>query len=250
MGKTVAALQMAYCAARKKTRVGDLPPTENTPNQGHGAAVFSLEGSKESLLRRLISSVGRIDHEKLRQGYLNHDERGRANAALHELITIPLKIYDAPLRTITAMSSALRKLLAQIPHLGVVVVDHLQLMIGSQTRQDQRQQLSEISHGFKALAKEVGITVLLLSQLNRQCEIENRQPQLSDLKETGSIEEDADVVMFVHRPERYARNASRDDLRGIAEFIIAKQREGPTGVRQMVFVGGQQRFESRAEDCE
>jgi len=146
------------------------------------------------------------------------------------------------------MASALRKLIAQMPHLRVVVVDHLQLMIAS--GQDQRQQLSEISHGFKSLAKELGITVLLLSQLNRQCEIENRQPQLSDLKETGSIEEDADVVVFIHRPERYARNAGREELHGHTEFIIAKQRDGPTGVRKMVFLGAQQRFEARAEDLE
>ena len=120
------------------------------------------------------------------------------------------------------------------------MIDHLQLMKGTGRFESRHHELSEISHSLKHLATQLDLTVVLLSQLNRECERENRQPRLADLKETGSLEEDADVVLFVHRPEQYKRNDG--SLRGKAEFIIGKQRNGPTGKRTMLFQREYQRF--------
>lgn len=233
MGKSLVGMQMAHQAA----------------HDGHGAAVFSLEMSKESLTERLLCGITRVDNQKLRAGYLNATEKARLMEAAADLESLPLWIDDTRARTIPAMIQALRRLCAKHP-VEVVVVDHLQLMTsGSRKQQDRRnQELSEILHDFKHEAGRMNATFVVLSQLNRQCEIENRQPQLSDLKETGTAEEDADEVMFVHRPERYAKNHGREDLRGNAEFIVAKQRCGPVGLRQMVFMAGWQRFDCRAGD--
>lgn len=233
MGKSLVCMQMAHRSAK----------------EGHGAAVFSLEMSKESLTERLLCGVARVDHQKLRSGYLNATEKARLMEAAADLEELPLWIDDTRARTIPAMVQALRRLCAQHP-VEVVIVDHLQLMTaGSRKGQDRRnQELSEILHDFKHEAGRMNATFLVLSQLNRQCEIENRQPQLSDLKDTGTAEEDADVVMFVHRPERYAKNHGREDLRGRAEFIIAKQRNGPVGLKNMVFLANWQRFDCCVED--
>jgi replicative DNA helicase len=152
---------------------------------------------------------------------------------------LPLMIYDTPARTMPAMTSALRRLIAQQP-VRLVVIDHLQLMKGVGRFDSRHHELSEISHALKHLAAQLDITVVLISQLNRECEKDARQPRLADLKETGSLEEDADVVLFVHRPEQYKRNDP--SLKGKAEFIIGKQRNGPTGKRAMLFQHGYQRF--------
>ena len=235
MGKSLVGMQMAHHAAK----------------DDHGAAVFSLEMSKESLTERLLCGITRTDNQKLRAGYLNATEKSRLMEAASDLEELPLWIDDTRARTIPAMVQALRRLCAKHP-VEVVVVDHLQLMTsGGRKQQDRRnQELSEILHDFKHEAGRMNATFVVLSQLNRQCEIENRQPQLSDLKETGTAEEDADEVVFVHRPERYAKNHSREDLRGYAEFIVAKQRCGPVGLRPMVFLANWQRFDCRAEDLQ
>lgn len=230
MGKTVASMQMCHHAAM----------------HGHGAAVFSLEMSKESLVQRMVCCVSRVDSHKLRAGYLSADERRKAAVAVHEIASIPLWIDDTRARTIPAISAALRKLSAK-QSIEIVAIDHLQLLCGKRN-QNRNQELTDIVHDLKHEAGKLNLTILLLSQLNRECEKENRRPQLSDLKETGTVEEDADVVMFVHRPERYIKNRSREDLRGVAEFIVAKQRSGPIGKKDLIFLDSIQRFESRAED--
>ena len=225
MGKSVVGMQLAHYAAA----------------EGHGAAVFSLEMTKESLVRRLISAVGKVDAQRLRTGELTKDEIRKAAAAASAINELPLWIDDTRARTIPAVTSALRKLTAKHP-VRLVVIDHLQLMKGATGRFESRhQELSEISHSLKHLAGQLNLTVVLLSQLNRECEKAARRPQLSDLKETGSLEEDADVVLFVHRPEQYNRQDAT--LRGKAEFIIGKQRNGPTGKRDMVFRHEYQRFD-------
>jgi len=233
MGKSIVAGQLAHKAAKEE----------------YGTAIFSLEMSKESIVRRLVSAIARIDAQRLRVGCLNAEERQRAVRAANEIKGLPLWIDDSRARTMTAITAALRKLMAR-QKVRLLVIDHLQLMKGASGRNDERRSeaLGEISHHLKTLAGELDLTVILVSQPNRQCEIENRRPQLSDLKETGSLEEDADVVLFVHRPERYAKNHAREDLKGEAEFIIAKQRNGPTGLKNMVFLAGFQKFECRAQD--
>lgn len=231
MGKSIVGMQLAHSAAKT----------------GSGAAVFSLEMSKESLTERLLCGLAHVDNHKLRAGYLNTTERNRLTEMAADLEALPLWVDDTRARTIPAMIAALRKLRAK-HEVKVVVVDHLQLMTGR--RRDQRnQELGDILHDFKNEASKLDVTFVVLSQLNRQCEIENRQPQLSDLKETGAAEEDADVVLFIHRPERYAKNHDREDLRGHAEFIIAKQRCGPVGLKNMVFLANQQVFMCRAEEA-
>ena len=228
-GKTIVAMQMAHHAAMKD----------------YGAAVISLEMSSDSLMRRLICSVARVDSQKFRAGYLNADERLRLLRAHQAVDKLPLYVDDSHLSTIPDMTAAVRKLAARHP-IRLLFIDHLQLMRSVTKYQNKHLELSEISHALKHLATKLQITVVLLSQLNRECERERRPPRLSDLRESGTLEEDADVVMFVHRQEMYERD--KEELRGVAEFIIGKQRNGPTGKRSMVFLKEFQRFDSRASD--
>jgi len=231
MGKSIVGMQLAHCAAMA----------------GNGVAVLSLEMSKESLVRRMISAVGSIDYQKLRTGKLDREERGRALAAATSVESLPLWIDDSHCRTIPAVTAALRRRIAESPT-RVVVLDHLQLMKGMGRFEGRHQELSEISHSLKHLARQLDVTVILVSQLNRECEKEKRRPQLADLKETGSLEEDADVVLFIHRPEQFDRQDK--SLRGKAEFIVGKQRNGPTGKLKMHFQHEFQRFTEVASELE
>jgi replicative DNA helicase len=231
MGKSIVGMAFAHHAA----------------TGGEGVAVFSLEMTKESLIRRLISAVGSVDAQRLQAGRLDREERRRVADAASRIEGLPLWIDDTRARTIPAITAALRKLTAKRP-VRLVVIDHLQLMKGIGRLESRHQELSEISHSLKHLAGQFDITVVLLSQLNRECEKAARRPQLSDLRETGSLEEDADVVLFVHRPEQYNRHDPA--LHGQAEFIIGKQRNGPTGKLSMVFLPHFQRFEDRADRVE
>jgi replicative DNA helicase len=231
MGKSIVGMQLAHCAAKS----------------GHGAAFFSLEMTKEALVRRLIAAVGHVDAQRLRSGALNPDERMRALRAATEIENIPLWIDDTRARTIPAVTAALRKLIAR-HEIRLVLIDHLQLMRCTGRAESRHQELSEISHSLKHLAAEFDVTVVLLSQLNRDCAREKRRPQLADLKETGSLEEDADVVLFIHRQEQY--ELQNKTLRGQAEFIIGKQRNGPTGQRKMIFQHEYQRFVEALEQQE
>jgi replicative DNA helicase len=223
MGKSIVGMALAHHAATR----------------GEGAACFSLEMSKESLVSRLISAVGSVDAQRFRTGCLDKDERRKVSDAFAQIEALPLWIDGSRARTIPAVTSALRKLIAKQP-VRLAIIDHLQLMKGTGRIESRHQELSEISHSLKHLAGQLGLTVVLLSQLNRECEKAARRPQLSDLKETGSLEEDADVVIFVHRPEQYNRQDA--SLRGQAEFIIGKQRNGPIGKRKMLFQHEYQRF--------
>lgn len=231
MGKSVIALQQAYTSA----------------SAGIGVAYISLEMSKESLVRRLVSSISRVDAHRARSGYLHADERRRMLEAAAALETVPLFLDESHAHTPVAIQAALRKLRTKTP-IGIVIIDHLQLMKVTGRAESRHSELSEICHGFKRLASQMRWVVMLLSQLNRSCEQERRLPTLSDLKESGSIEEDADTVVFIHRPEMYRRDDA--SLRGKAELIVAKQRNGPTGKLAMTFLSGCQRFEeAAAEEC-
>ncbi len=226
MGKSIIGMQM----------------THNATKAGYGVAFFSLEMTKDSLVRRLVAAVGHVDAQRLRSGTLNAEGRRRAIHAAAEIQNLPLWIDDTKASTMPAILAALRKLTAR-QTVRLVFIDHLQLMRCIGRTESRHHELSEISHSMKHLAGEFDVTVVLLSQLNRECEREKRRPQLADLRESGSLEEDADVVLFVHRPERY--NREDKGLRGLAEFIIAKQRNGPTGKLNMVFLHEFQKFEER-----
>ena len=232
MGKTALALNVAqHVALRLKETV----------------AIFSLEMSKESLLTRLVCATARVDSQKFRAGYLNQDERRKLSRALHELVEAPLYVDDTAGAHLMDMHAKLRRLQSE-RKLGLVVVDYLQLMSGQGRFENRNQEVSALSRGMKLLAKELSVPMLVLSQLSRA--VENRQgdhrPQLSDLRESGSIEQDADVVGFVFRPEVYNRND--ESLRNMAELIIAKQRNGPIGTVNLIFLHEMTKFENRAED--
>ena len=211
-------------------------------------AVFSLEMSKESLLTRMLCAAARVDSQKFRAGYLSQDERRKLNHALHELVESPLYIDDTPGVHLMDMHAKLRRLEAERGKIGLVIVDYLQLMSGRGRFENRNQEVSALSRGMKMLAKELGVPMMVLSQLSRA--VENRQgdhrPQLSDLRESGSIEQDADLVAFIFREEVYHRD--REDLRGLAELILAKQRNGPIGTVNLVYLHAQTKFENRAED--
>ena len=184
----------------------------------------------------------------MRKGQLDDEDWDNFTAALHRLEEKPIFIDDTPALTITELSSRTRRLVNQAGPLGLVVVDYLQLM-GSQSRnaQDNRaQQLSEISRGLKALAKELRVPVIALSQLNRSVDSRtDRRPVMSDLRESGAIEQDADVIMFIYRDVVYNKDTPDKNL---AEIIIAKQRNGPIGTLRMTFLGGNTRFEPSADE--
>ncbi len=233
MGKTALALNIAQHAALKLKQT---------------VAVFSLEMSKESLLTRMLCAAARVDSQRFRAGYLNQEERRKLNQALHELVEAPLYIDDTPGAHLMDMHAKLRRLQAERGKIGLVIVDYLQLMTARGRYENRNQEVSALSRGMKLLAKELSVPLVVLSQLSRA--VENRQgdhrPQLSDLRESGSIEQDADVVGFIFREEVYRRD--REDLRGLAELIIAKQRNGPVGTVNLVFLHAQTKFENRAED--
>lgn len=211
-------------------------------------AVFSMEMGADQLAQRMISSVGRIDAQKLRKGRLSDEDWDNFTAALHRLEEKPIFIDDTPGLTITELSSRARRLVNQAGPLGLIVVDYLQLMSGqSRNGQDNRaQELSEISRGLKSLAKELGVPVIALSQLNRSVDSrQDRRPVMSDLRESGAIEQDADVIMFIYRDVVYNKDTPDKNL---AEIIVAKQRNGPIGMLRMTFLGGNTRFEPSSDE--
>ena len=211
-------------------------------------AVFSLEMSKESLLTRMLCAAARVDSQRFRAGYLTQEERRKLNHALHELVESPLYIDDTPGLHLMDMHAKLRRLQAERGKIGLVVVDYLQLMSGRGRFENRNQEVSALSRGMKLLAKELNVPMMVLSQLSRAVETRqgDHRPQLSDLRESGSIEQDADLVGFIFREEVY--NRDREDLKGLAELIVAKQRNGPVGTVNLVFLHAQTKFENRAED--
>ncbi len=233
LGKTALALNMAQHVALKLKQT---------------VAVFSLEMSKESLLTRMLCAAARVDSQRFRAGYLNAEERRKLNHALNELAEAPLYIDDTAGLHLMDMHAKLRRLQAERNKLGLVVVDYLQLMSGRGRYENRNQEVSALSRGMKLLAKELNVPMLVLSQLSRAPETRqgDHRPQLSDLRESGSIEQDADLVGFIFREEVYQKD--REDLKGLAELIIAKQRNGPIGTVNLVFLHAQTKFENRAED--
>jgi len=233
MGKTALALNVAqHVALRNKQTV----------------AIFSLEMSKESLLTRMLCTAARVDSQKFRGGYLSQEDRRKLNRALHELVQAPLYIDDTPGGHLMDMHAKLRRLQSEGKHLGLVIVDYLQLMTAGGRFENRNQEVSALSRGMKMLAKELNVPLMVVSQLSRAVETRqgDHRPQLSDLRESGSIEQDADVVAFIFREEIYHRD--REDLKGLAELIVAKQRNGPVGTVNLVFLHAQTKFENRAED--
>jgi replicative DNA helicase len=231
MGKTALALNIAEnVALREKKPV----------------AVFSLEMSKESLLLRLISSEGRIDAHKFRTGHFNKDDWRKITESLGRLAEAPIWIDDAAASTVLEMSAKARRLKKE-KGLSLVIVDYLQLISAHGRFGNRNEEVSYISRSLKAMAKELRVPVLVLSQLTRAPEREDRRPQLSDLRESGAIEQDADVVVFINRPNFYKPDLPDEDRRK-AEIIIAKQRNGPTGNLNYVFLEKHTRFEEAAPD--
>ncbi len=211
-------------------------------------AVFSLEMSREQLLTRLVCAEARVDQQKFRLGYLNQDERRQLQMATAKLAEAPLYIDDSAGTNLLDIHAKLRRLKAE-QGLAMVVVDYLQLMSGRGRQENRTQEVSGLSRGLKLLSKELNVPFLVLSQLSRATETRpqgDHIPQLSDLRESGSIEQDADMVWFIFRPEYY--KPDREDLRGLAEIIIAKQRNGPTGKVKLAFLRQYTRFENLADD--
>jgi replicative DNA helicase len=232
MGKTALALNIGqHIATRHRLPV----------------AVFSLEMSKESLLTRMVCAGARVDQQKFRAGYLNGEERRRLQIAASELVEAPLYIDDSAGANLMDIHSKIRRLKAE-HGLGLVIIDYLQLMSGRGRFENRNAEVSSLSRGLKLLSKELRCPFLVLSQLSRATETRqgDHKPQLSDLRESGSIEQDADMVFFVFREEYY--KPDRDDLKGMADLIIAKQRNGPVGKVPLVFLREFTKFENRTAD--
>lgn len=227
MGKTTFAMNIAETVAIK----GDKP-----------VAVFSMEMPGDSLAMRMMSSLGRIDQHKVRTGQLADDEWPRMTSAINLLAETALFIDDTPALTPTEIRARARRLMRDHGQLGLIVVDYLQLMQSPSSGDNRVQQISNISRSLKTLAKELNVPVMALSQLNRNLEQRpNKRPVMSDLRESGSIEQDADVIVFIYRDEVY--NEDSPD-KGIAEIIIGKQRNGPIGTTRLTFLGQFTRFEN------
>ncbi len=236
MGKTAWAINIAQnCAVRDQKVV----------------AVFSLEMSKESLLRRMLASEALVNSRKIQTGFLPREDKQKLVNALDRLMGSRMFIDDTPGITLTEMRAKVRRLRQQAGQLDLILIDYLQLMSmaagpGGRRPENRNQEVSAISRGLKALAKEMQIPVVALSQLSRGSEQRqgDKKPLLSDLRESGSIEQDADVVCFIHREEYYDRE--NEDIKGQAEIIIAKQRNGPTGSIKLAYLADFTRFENLA----
>ena len=239
MGKTAFVLNIAQHAA-----IVDQVPV----------AFFSLEMSKESLVQRMLTAEARIDAQRLRKGMLRDDDFPRLARAAGILSSAPVWIDDTPGITLLEMRSKARRLKAE-SGVKMVIVDYLQLMQGPSNSESRQQEVSMISRGLKALAKELSVPVIALSQLSRAPEQrtgEHKRPQLSDLRESGAIEQDADLIMFLYRQEMYDGPVDKDgnSLEGKAEVIVGKQRNGPTGVVNLHFHKMYTRFENYSKRAE
>ncbi len=233
MGKTTLAVNMAEYAAIKSKKA---------------VVVFSMEMSASQLAFRLISSMGRVNAQHLRTGRLADEDWSRVNSAIRMLSDVKLFIDDKPGLTPIELRGRARRL-KRDHDLGLIVVDYLQLMQVQGTQENRATEIAEISRSLKALAKELKVPVIALSQLNRSLESRNdKRPVMSDLRESGGIEQDADVIMFIYRDEVY--NKDKLDNKGLAEIIIAKQRNGPTGSVNLRFAGEFTRFDNLAHERE
>ncbi len=234
MGKTALALNIAQHVATH-------------PQVRKPVAVFSLEMSSSSLLTRLLCASARVDQHKFRAGYLNAEERRKLQVALAQLTESPLFLDDTAGVNLMDIHAKLRRMKNQ-HGLSLVVIDYLQLMSSRGRSENRNQEVSAMSRGLKLMAKDLDVPFLVLSQLSRAAETRpgDHKPQLSDLRDSGSIEQDADLVAFIYREEVYKRD--REDIKGLADLIIAKQRNGPIGTVPLRFLGQYTRFENRLDD--
>jgi replicative DNA helicase len=231
MGKTSFALSILYY----------LSVLDNVPS-----AFFSLEMSKEQIAMRLLGEETRIPLKKIRSGFLNESEVEKITTAALNMMRAPLYIDDTASLSILDLKAKARRLKKE-KDIKIIVIDYLQLLRSHRRVENRQQEVAEISRGLKALAKELGIPVVALAQLSRQAEMRaDKRPQLADLRESGSIEQDADLVLFIHRPEYYKKNPSPQE-EGLAEIIIAKQRNGPTGTVNLAFIKEITKFENLAK---
>ncbi len=231
MGKTSLALSVAQHAAIEART---------------GVAVFSLEMSKEALVQRMITSEAHVDSQRLRTGRLTNEDFTLLARAVGILNNAPIWIDDTAGLTLLEIRSRARRLKAD-NDIGLIIVDYLQLMQGPSDSESRTQEVSQISRSLKGLAKELAVPVIALSQLSRAPEQRSdKRPQLSDLRESGAIEQDADVVMFIYRPEVYDGPTDKDgnSIEGRAELLVSKQRNGPTGIVNLLFHKAYTRFES------
>ncbi len=228
MGKTTLALNIAENAAIAASTA---------------VAVFSMEMSREQLSMRMISSLGRVDQSHLRTGNFGDEDWARINSAIAQMKSAPIYIDDSAALTPTEVRARARRLTREQP-LGLIVIDYLQLMQVPGTKENRATEISEISRSLKALAKELKVPVIALSQLNRSVEQRtDKKPVMSDLRESGALEQDADLIMMIYREEVYEPDTPR---KGIADIIIAKQRNGPTGEVHLTFLCKYTRFENLA----
>lgn len=233
MGKTAFTLNLAQHAAVEC---------------GVPVAVFSLEMSKEQLVQRLLCSEARIDANKLRTGFLQTNDWTALSVAMGRLGEAPLYIDDSPAISVLDIRAKCRRLKAEMKDLGLVIIDYIQLMQGRKQSDNRVQEVSEISRGLKTLSRELDVPVIALSQLSRAVEArQNKRPMLSDLRESGSIEQDADIVMFIYRDDYYNPESER---RGEAEIIIAKQRNGPVGTVELLYQASITRFLNKAANVQ
>jgi replicative DNA helicase len=235
MGKTAFALMLAQNAAI---------------DTGAVVGIFSLEMSKEALVMRMLCSQGNIDAQRFRNGFLSRAEWSQIAKSLGMLADAKIFLDDTPGISVLEMRAKARRLAVEQKRLDLIVVDYLQLMSGSSKRVESRQQeVSQISRELKGLAKELNVPVLALSQLSRAPESRSdHRPQLADLRESGALEQDADLVAFIYREEQYKtpdeKQAMPEDKKNIAEIILAKQRNGPTGTIELRFVPSSMRFDN------
>lgn len=222
MGKTAFALNLA---------------TNIAENQSKAVALFNMEMGAEQLAIRMLSSAGQIDQNKLKRGYFEHDDWKRINQAMSRLADTKLFIDDTPGMTMSEIKAKCRRLASQKDGLAIVIIDYLTLIQGSTKYQGNRQQeVSEISRSLKTMAMELEVPVIALAQLSRSVEgREDKRPMLSDLRESGSIEQDADIVAFLYRDDYYNKQAAEDSQISESEFIIAKHRNGPTKTIPLIF---------------
>lgn len=230
MGKTALALNIARNAAMES---------------GVPVGIFSLEMSKEQLAMRLLCAEARVDSHKIRSGFLSRQECGKLLQAAGLYMDVPIYIDDTPSISPLELRAKARRMMAD-QGLGMVLVDYLQLMRGRETSERREQEISDISRSLKGLAKELDIPVIALAQLNRKVEERNdKRPLLSDLRESGAIEQDADLIAFIYRDEAYTKQACKEP--GVAEIIIGKQRNGPSGETvKLAYINTYTRFENLA----
>jgi len=262
MGKTAFVLNLAVNVAMPR-RVATNDPNDplgsgDVEQPGYGVGFFSLEMPREQLASRLLAGEARIDVSRIRGGNIRHEDWNKLTDAAARVGRLPLWLDDTPALGLLELRAKIRRLKADIQRkstdgpqaqdLGLVVIDYLQLMQGRKDAQSREQEISELSRGLKQLAKEMGVPVIALSQLNRSVETrttKDKRPQLSDLRESGAIEQDADTIIFIYRDEYYFKESPD---RGIAEVIIAKQRNGATGTVKVRFTPEYTRFDNLASE--